>query len=78
MKLILSDRTLLFNPTNIKKFSGKLHEISFPDLYQYSIETPIEFIKEKLKAISLETYNFYMSGQAEVVVALLQEDSSAT
>ena len=36
-------------------------------------------MKEKLKAFNLlETFNFYMSGQAQDVVALLHRDGSAT
>ena len=36
-------------------------------------------MKEKLKAFnSLETFNFYVSGHAQDLVALLHRDSSAT
>ena len=55
--------------------SDNFCEISFPDLYQYLIGSPSEFMKEKLKAFnSLETFNFYMPGQAQDVVALLHRD----
>ena len=45
-----------------------LPDIAYPDIYNYLIETPSDYTKDKLKAYkSLEAYNFFVSGHVHDV-----------
>ena len=72
-KLTLQNLKLLPDPFNIedKNWSSdvtKLPDIDYPDIWNYLVETPSEFTKDKVKAYkSLEAYNFFVSGHVHEV-----------
>ena len=71
-KLTLSDGTTLPDPCSLKNDWKDdvllLPDVSWPDVYNYLIDTPSDFTKESLKAYkSLEAYNFFLCGHVQDV-----------
>ena len=71
-KLTLNNNHVLPNPYAITEGWEDnvllLPDIAYPDIYNYLIETPSEYTKDKLKAYkSLEAYNFFVSGHVHDV-----------
>ena len=72
-KLTLQNEKLLPDPFNIeeKNWSNEvtlLPDIAYPDIWNYLVETPSEFTKDKLRCYkSLEAYNFFVSGHVQDV-----------
>ena len=69
-KLTLSDGRKLPDPYTLhegwRSDVTLMQDISWPDVYNYLINTPNTFSKESLKAYkSLEAYNFYENGHVQ-------------
>ena len=71
-KLTLSNGEILPDPFNLDQGWDDdvklLPDISWPDIYNYLINSPSSFSKENLKAYkSLEAYNFFICGHVQDV-----------
>ena len=71
-KLTLNNNEILPDPYAISEGwsndVSRLPDVAYPDIYNYLIETPSDFTKDKLKAYkSLEAYNFFISGHVHDV-----------
>ena len=72
-KLTLGNEVVLEDPFNIEEGNWttdvkQLSDVCYPDIWNYLIETPSEFTKDKMKAYkSLESYNFFASGNVHQV-----------
>ncbi|XP_057298496.1 uncharacterized protein LOC130629359 [Hydractinia symbiolongicarpus] len=72
-KLTLENEVLLEDPFNIEEGNWttdvkQLPDVCYPDIWNYLIETPSEFTKDKMKAYkSLESYNFFVLGHVHQV-----------
>ena len=71
-KLTLNNDKILPDPYSISEGwsteTANFPDVTYPDIYNYLIETPSEFTRDKMKVYkSLEAFNFFVSGHVDDV-----------